>query len=44
MEIQIENLKAKMSGRKLNHFQEADAYIEFMRLQEYVKELENKNE
>lgn len=40
MKIQIENLKAKMTGRKLNLYQEADALIEFNKLIEYVEELE----
>ena len=40
MNIQIENLKAQMTGRKLNIYQKADALIEFNKLLDYVDELE----
>lgn len=40
MEINIENLKAKMKGIKLTTRQEADALIEFNRLLDYTNELE----
>lgn len=40
MKIQIENLKAQMMGRELNIYQKANALIEFNKLLDYVKELE----
>ena len=40
MKIEIENLKAQMTGRKLNIYQKADALIEFNKLLDYVDELE----
>ena len=40
MEIEIENLKAQMQGFDLNIHQRADACIEFNKLLDYVKELE----
>ena len=40
MKIQIENLKAQMTGRELNIHQKADALIEFNKLLDYVDELE----
>jgi hypothetical protein len=40
MKIKIENLKAKMSGARLNIYQKADALIEFNKLIDYVEELE----
>lgn len=40
MKIQIENLKAKMTGVELNIYQKADALIEFNKLLDYVDELE----
>ena len=42
MKIQIENLKAQMQGRELTVRQKADALIEFNKLLDYVKELEQK--
>ena len=40
MKIDIENLKAQMTGRELNIYQKADALIEFNKLLDYVNELE----
>lgn len=40
MKIQIENLKALMTGKELNIHQKADALIEFNKLLDYVDELE----
>ena len=40
MKIEIENLKAQMQGFDLNIHQRADACIEFNKLLDYVKELE----
>jgi len=40
MKIQIENLKAQMTGRELNIYQKANALIEFNKLLDYVDELE----
>lgn len=40
MKIQIENLKALMTGRELNIHQKANALIEFNKLLDYVDELE----
>jgi len=40
MKIEIENLKAQMQGFDLNIYQRADALIEFNKLLDYVKELE----
>lgn len=40
MKIEIENLKAQMTGRNLNIHQKADALIEFNKLLDYVEELE----
>ena len=40
MKIQIENLKAQMTGKKLNIYQKGDALIEFNKLLDYVNELE----
>jgi len=40
MKLQIENLKAQMTGRELNIYQKADALIEFNKLLDYVDELE----
>jgi hypothetical protein len=40
LKIQIENLKAKMTGRELNIYQKSDALIEFNKLLDYVNELE----
>jgi hypothetical protein len=40
IKIQIENLKAQMTGRELNIHQKADALIEFNKLLDYVDELE----
>ncbi|WP_156113328.1 hypothetical protein [Wocania ichthyoenteri] len=40
MKIEIENLKAQMTGRELNIYQKADALIEFNKLLDYVNELE----
>ncbi len=37
---EIENLKAKMAGRKLNKYQEADAYTEYRKLYTYLEYLE----
>jgi len=43
MKIDIENLKAQMTGRELNIYQKADALIEFNKLLDYVNELEQLN-
>jgi len=40
MEIQIENLKAKMRGEKLNHYQEGLALDEFEKLIAHAETLE----
>ena len=40
MKIDVENLKAQMTGRELNIYQKADALIEFNKLLDYVNELE----
>jgi hypothetical protein len=40
MKIEIENLKAQMTGKELNIYQKADALIEFNKLLDYVNELE----
>ena len=40
MNIQIENLKAQMTGKELNIYQKADALIEFNKLLNYVDKIE----
>ncbi len=40
MKIEIENLKAQMTGIELNIYQKADALIEFNKLLDYVNKLE----
>ena len=40
MEIQIENLKTKMRGKKLNHYQEGLALDEFEKLIAHTEALE----
>jgi len=40
MNIQIENLKAKITGKELNIYQKADALIEFNKLLDYVDKIE----
>lgn len=44
MDLQIENLNAKLAGHKLNIYQKADAKKELNKLIEYVNELETKVE
>jgi hypothetical protein len=43
MKIEIENLKAEMTGRELNAYQKSLARMEFKKLLDYLEEFETLN-